>query len=127
MGAGRPVVTPDSPETRISRLEQKVARLEQRVEDLLVSVAQQVSDLDRDIRAFAPLTKEVNDLQHELSMALSEARGARAELGELRKSLERREEAQRLERKSDRRWLVGTVLSSAALIVGAIQVLGGFG
>jgi uncharacterized coiled-coil protein SlyX len=120
-------VSPDSVETRIQRLEQKVARLEQRVEDLLMSVKEQIGDLDRDIRSFAPMVKQVNDHEHMLSAALEEARGARAELGELRKSLDRREETQRVERKSDRRWLVGTVLSSAALIIGAIQVLGGFG
>lgn len=120
-------MSPDSAETRISRLEQKVARLEQRVEDLLLSVAQQIADLDRDIRAFAPVAKEVNDLKHELGLALNEARGARGELGELRKSLAERAELQRLERKADRRWLVGTVLASAMLVVAAIQVLGGFG
>lgn len=92
-----------------------------------MSVAQQVADLDRDIRAFAPMAKDVNDLQHELGKAASEAKEARVELGELRKSLERREETQRLERKSDRRWLVGTVLTSAALIIAALQVLGGLG
>jgi chromosome segregation ATPase len=120
-------VSPDSVETRIQRLEQKVARLEQRVEDLLVSVKDQIGDLDRDIRSFAPIVKEVNDLTHNLERAATDAREARAELGQLRKTLTERQEVQRLERKSDRRWLVGTVLSSAALIVGAIQVLGGFG
>lgn len=120
-------MSPDSPETRISRLEQKVAKLEQRVEDLLVSIRDQFAGLDGDIRRFGPMVEEVNDLKHQLELALTEARGARVELGELRKSLDDRAETQRLERKSDRRWLVGTVLSSAALIVAAIQVLGGFG
>lgn len=120
-------MSPDSVETRIARLEQKVAKLEQRVEDLVTSLSAQFTNLDEDVRRIAPVVGEVSDLKHQLSLALSEAKGARVELGDLRLSLERRAEAQRLERKTDRRWLVGTVLSSAALIVAAIQVLGGFG
>lgn len=120
-------MSPDSPETRLLRLEQKVARLEQRVEDLLGQIASQFADLDRDIRAFGPLAKDVGDLQHQMQLALAEAKGARSELADLRKSLQDRAEAQRLERKSDRRWLIGTVLTSAALIIAALQVLGGLG
>lgn len=118
-------MSPDSAETRIQRLEQKVARLEQRVEDLLERVAAQFRELDDDVRAFGPLVGEVNNLQHQLDLALTEARGARKELGDLRADLASRAEVQRLERKSDRRWLVGTILASATLIIAAIQVLGG--
>ena len=120
-------MSPDSPETRIARLEQKVAKLEQRVEDLLVSIATQFSDLDRDIRQFAPMVREVDDLKHQLKLALAEARGAREDLAGLKKSLEDRAELQRQERKTDRKWLIGTVLASAMLIIAAIQVLGGLG
>ena len=120
-------MSPDSPETRIGRLEQKVAKLEQRVEDLLVSIKAQFDGLDEDIRQFAPMVKEVNDLKHELSLALSEAQGARNDLRELRTSLDARAELQRVERKTDRKWLIGTILASAMLVIAAIQVLGGLG
>src|SRR5215216_5260790 len=129
MGLQRPRarMSPDSPETRIARLEQKVAKLEQRVEDLLVSIKTQFEGLDEDIRRFAPMAGEVNELKHQLSLALGEARGARAELKDLRASLEQRAEVQRLERKADRKALITTILASATLIVAAIQVLGGLG
>ena len=120
-------MSPDSPETRIARLEQKVAKLEQRVEDLLVSISTQFKALDEDVRAFGPMVREVDGLKNQLGLALTEAKAAPAELGDLRRSLEERAELQRRERKADRRWLVATVLSSAALIVAAIQVLGGLG
>ena len=120
-------MSPDSPETRIARLEQKVAKLEQRVEDLLVSIATQFADLDRDFRQFAPIVREVDDLKHQLRLALAEARGAREDLAALKKSLEDRAETQRKERRADRWALIGTMLTSVGLIIGAIQVLGGFG
>jgi uncharacterized coiled-coil protein SlyX len=120
-------MSPDSAETRIARLEQKVAKLEQRVEDLLVSIATQFSDLDRDIRQFAPLVREVDEVKHQLILALGEARGARDDLSGLKRTLEERAETQRKERRSDRWALIGTMLTSVGLIIGAIQVLGGFG
>lgn len=118
-------MSPDSPETRIARLERQVAKLEQRVEDLLIQIKDQFKGLDDDIRSFGPMVGEVNELKHQLSLALAEAKGARAELVELRRSLEERAETQRLERKSDRRWLIMALLTSGGLVVAAIQVLGG--
>lgn len=120
-------MSPDSPESRISRLEQKVAKVEQRVEDLLASFQTQFKNLDEDIRRFGPMAGEINDLKHQLSLALAEARGARSELKDLRTSLEKRAEIQRIERKADRKALIATILASATLIVAAIQVLGGLG
>jgi chaperonin cofactor prefoldin len=120
-------MSPDSPETRIARLEQKVAKLEQRVEDLLVSIKAQFDGLDEDLRQFAPMLKEVNDLRHELNLAITEAKGARQDLTDLRDTLDARAEIQRLERKTDRKWLIGTILASAMLVIAAVQVLGGLG
>lgn len=114
---------PDSAETRIGRLEQLVAKLEQRVEDQ----ARALEALTPLAAGQAAMRVEFARMQGQLGSALDEARAARRELGDLRSHLEKREETQRRERKADRRWLVGTVLSSAALIVAAIQVLGGFG
>lgn len=128
-------MSPDSPETRIARLEQKVAKLEQRVEDLLVQIKTQFDGLDADIRAFAPMVKEVHDLQHQLGLALNEARAARTELSDLRTSLEarekerrrasaEREKERRQERKVERRFFVTSLLATAGLIIAALQVLG---
>ena len=72
-------MSPDSPETRIARLEQKVAKLEQRVEDLLVSISTQFKALDEDVRAFGPMVREVDGLKNQLGLALTEAKAARAD------------------------------------------------
>lgn len=129
MGSQKPRarMSPDSPETRIARLEQKVAKLEQRVEDLLVSLQTQFKGLDEELRRFAPMVAELNDFKYQTSLALAEARGARVEIKELKESLERRAETDRVERRTGQRWLIGTVLASAALVITAIQVLGGLG
>jgi predicted nucleic acid-binding Zn-ribbon protein len=119
-------MSPDTPETRIARLEQQVAKLEQRVEDLLTTIAVQFKTLNEDVRSFMPMVREVDNLRHQMTLAHNEAKAARDEIAELRRSLEERAERQQQERKSDRRWLVGTVLTSAGLIILAIQVLGGF-
>lgn len=118
-------MSPDSAETRIARLETKVAKLEQRVEDLLVSIKAQFDDLEGDIRTFGPLVGEVNDLKHQLTLALNEARGARQEIGALRETLDARAELQRVERKADRKYLITVVLTSAGLIIAAMGVLVG--
>jgi chaperonin cofactor prefoldin len=120
-------MSPDSPETRIARLEQKVAKLEQRVEDLLQSISTQFKALDDDVRAFSPMVREVDHLKNQLSLALSEAKGARAELAELRRSLEERAEIQRRERRADKWALIMAMIATGGLIVTAIGVLGGLG
>jgi regulator of replication initiation timing len=116
-------VHPDSPETRIGRLEQLVARLEQRVEDQ----ARAIEALKPLAAGQAAMQVDLARMQSHLGTAVDEARAARKELRQLRDHLEENAEKQRKERKTDRRWLVGTVLSSAALIIAAVQVLGGLG
>lgn len=119
-------MSPDSPESRIARLELQVAKLEQRVQDSLATIATDFKALKEDVRSFAPMVRELDSLKHQLALALTESKGARTEIGELRVSLEERAERQLQERKMDRRWLVGTVLTSAGLIIVALQVLSGF-
>jgi hypothetical protein len=120
-------MSPDSPETRIARLEQKVAKLEQRVEDLLVAIKAQFDGLEEDIRQFAPLVREVDEVKHQLTLALGEARGAREDLAALKHSLEERAEIQRKERRSDKWALIMAMIATGGLIVTAIGVLGGLG
>jgi regulator of replication initiation timing len=104
-----------------------VAKLEQRVEDFLATIAERFSELESDMRAFAPMVRDVNDLKHQAMLALNEATRVREELADFRRSLEERAEVQRKERRADRWALVMAVLTSAGLVIGAIQVLGGFG
>jgi outer membrane murein-binding lipoprotein Lpp len=113
-------MSPDSPESRIGRLEQHVARLEQRVDDL-----------STDVRTLAPLVIAhaemrvvLDNMQVQLTAAVVEAQTARKELGQLRTHLEERAEVQRKERRADRWALVMALIASGGLIVAALQVLG---
>jgi chromosome segregation ATPase len=126
-------MSPDTLETRLGRVEERVARWEQRVEDLTA-----------DVRALAPLVVAhaemrvvIENMQANLGTTVEEARAARRELKELRDHLdaraeeERKErdeltESRRLERKSDRRFWVSTMLAAVTILVAATQVLGGF-
>lgn len=116
-------MTPDDLDARLGRLEMSMARLEQ-----------QVSTHETDIRAIGPMAVTIAKLELSFTHIEAELRGARGdtaacrdEVKDLKSSLLDREQTQRKERKADRRWLIGTVLTSAALVIGAIQVLGGFG
>jgi chromosome segregation ATPase len=126
-------MSPDTLETRLGRVEERVARWEQRVDDLTA-----------DVRALAPLVVAhaemrvvIENMQANLGTTVEEARAARRELKELRDHLdaraeeERKErdeltESRRLERKSDRRFWVSTMLAAVTILVAATQVLGGF-
>lgn len=94
---------PDSPETRIGRLERTMAKLEQRVEDLIsISLANFAQDIH-------DCSKAVKDLRDEVE----------AEKRELRN----RETLQRQERKSDRRWMIGTIIASTSVIIAALAAV----
>jgi archaellum component FlaC len=114
---------PDSPETRIARLEQKLARVEQRVED----IADDVRALGSLPIGHAEMKLVMEHLRTEVRACGDEAKGARSDLKDLKDTLSAREAAQRKERKTDRRYLITTVLAAAGLVIAAIQVLGGFG
>ena len=138
-------MTTDSLEARIGRLEQSVAKLEQRVDDLLDRLAGQFKDLDDDVRAFAPIVREVDSVKAELRYiikAQQEAQKTLAEaqqdtqraIGDLRMRMEQeakaRAQGQEKRRKEDRTnrtllWvaaigLVGLVLESAAILLAGV-------
>jgi hypothetical protein len=118
-------VSPDSAESRIGRLEQAVAKLEQRVSDRTQVVDQRLSDLAVEVRALAPLVISHARMELQIVAAIEEAREGRREIEKLRASISEREEGQRRERKADRRWMLGTVLTASLLIVAAIGLLVG--
>lgn len=127
-------MSPDSPDARIGRLEQQVARLEQRVEDL-----------SSDVRALMPLViahaemRVVMDhMKTELGQAVTEAQAARKAIADLREHLEEQENERRKEekrvadeklktRRAERWQALASILATVGLVIGAIQVLGGFG
>lgn len=107
---------PDSLETR-------VARLEQRLEDTIVRMDARLIDLASDARALRPLVVAHAEMAVKLTTAVEEARAAHLAVDHLEERLSARDDAQRQERKKDRWALIGVVVAASGLIVGALQVL----
>ena len=116
-------MSPDSPETRLGRLEQITAKLEQRMDDLLDRLAGQFKDLDDDVRAFAPIVREVDAVKAELRFIVNAQRELQSAVGDLRMRMEKesqeRREGQEKRRKEGR-------TSRTLLIVAAIGLFGQF-
>lgn len=127
-------MSPDSLETR-------VARLEQRLEDTIVRMDARLMDLATDVRALSPLVIAHAEMAVKLTIAVEEAKAAHKAVDALESHLSERDEAlqtqlskreevqreereeQRKERKRDRQWLVGVVFAAAMMIIAAIGLL----
>lgn len=103
-------------------METRVARLEQRLEDTIVRMDNRLLDLASDVRALSPLVIAHAEMGVKLTTAVAEAKAAHDSTEQLRQDLADREVEQRKERKSDRRWMIGTVLTTATLVVAALAV-----
>lgn len=101
---------------RVARLEANVARIQGDVENL-----------SRIVQTLAPLTAQTAVLVERVGDMDKDMRRIEQLIAEDHK--DRRVEARQREqdRKLDRRWLVGTVFSSAALIIAALGLLLGAG
>lgn len=78
----------------------------------------------RDLPAkLAELIVELRHLKDDTSACHKSVRELRREFNNYREEQQDLIEAHRLERKQDRRWMIGTVLTSAALVVAAMGVL----
>jgi hypothetical protein len=96
--------------------------------DLLADTGMRVVRLDGHVLAIAEDTKECREGVRELAAALKKTADALAaqELAQSKAKLEEREQLGK-ERKSDRRWLIGTVLTVLALVVATFSVLAATG
>jgi predicted RNA-binding protein with PIN domain len=99
-------------------LETRVARLEQRLTDELEHLRVLRDDLRRVPEDLA-ITKE------RAATAIRSSRECLSAVERVESTIQQREREQSKERKSDRRWLIGTVLTSAALIIAALGLLVG--
>lgn len=109
-------MSPDSAETRLGKLERAVAKVEQRLEDLMTIV---MASVRQDLQDCADAVKTS---RAELG---GEIKTLRAEVEQERRDLAEKERAQRRERVLDRRWMVGTGLASAGVIIAAMALLVG--
>lgn len=89
-----------------------------------------LDDLANELRALREIPGKLAELVVELGYVKKDTaachgavRDLRADFTQYREEQEQQHEAHRLERKSDRRWMVGTVLTSAALVIAAMGLL----
>src|SRR4051812_21018935 len=95
-----------------------------------------------ELHEYRPLPERVNalvdefrvmrDLPTKLAEIAVEFRGMRADIGNCFEAIRdaeakrgAREEEQRLERKSDRRWMFGSAMTAAGLVIAALGLLAG--
>lgn len=105
-----------------------------RLDDRFAAIASELKDLRKLETNVGVFGEELRNLRRDVdgaALSIKEHRGdfnAYVEDQEKTQEDHRKERAQvaethRLERKSDRRWMIGTVLTSAALIVAAVGLL----
>lgn len=99
-------------------LETRVSRLEQRLTDELEHLRVLRDDL-RHMPEDLAITKE------RAATAIRSSNNCLSAVERLEGAIQQRERENAQERKSDRRWLLGTVLTSAALIIAALGLLVG--
>ena len=91
---------------------------DERLDDLHSRVRENTKRLDE----YVSLKSELVDLRAHVENAEKVALQALATITNMQEKLEARANAQREERKADMRWMVGTLLVSAGLIVAAVRL-----
>lgn len=103
---------------------------------------QEFREIREELHELRPLTERVSllideqralrDLPTRLADMAAEFRHMRKDVGNCFDAIRvaeekrsKREEEQRLERKSDRRWMVGSAMTAASLVIAAIALLAG--
>lgn len=117
-------MTPDSPETRLGRLEQQVAvntdrlaEIRQRV-DNLSPLHVQIAEIRGELRELHKDTQDFQREQKEIRREIVERDEAtKKRQSDLRDVIEQRTENERLIRKNDSRWRIGTALVVLGLII----------
>ena len=95
-----------------------------------------IDDFYEEFKRMAVIVEQVGAMQVSLVTAASDAKHARSNIHALRNDmsaefLKLRNDTQALaitaaaERKSDRKWLVGAILSAAGLVIAAVGILAG--
>lgn len=91
---------------------------DERLDDL----AEQVKANTARIEAFADIRSDLVGIRLNVVEAHGDARDALSELRQLKVDMEKRATEQHKERKADRKWMIGTVLATATLVVSALAV-----
>lgn len=95
---------------------------DERLDDLAAQVKRNGERIDK----FLEMREAMTRLQGHVENAEAIATRALAELTAMKEKAERRDKDQHDERKADRRWMVGTILVTAGLVLAAVRLfLGG--
>lgn len=96
----------------------------------MAALKQQVDDLADDVHVFAGavaqqavFSEQIANLREKLLEIRRDLDGLHDSLRAFKQELEARERTQVQERKSDRRWMVGTVIASTSVIIGALAIV----
>lgn len=92
-----------------------MADLQRWNDDRLDDLAVTVRNNSAQINALSDLRTQLVGMKDDLHEFVSELR-------ELKRDLGTRAEVQRQERKADRRWMTGTILATASLIIAALAI-----
>lgn len=113
----------ESMDGRLNRVEQELARVAQEQ----ARQGQRMEDEVRISRDLANIVKRIPEdmatMRERLGLAIKRSNDCLHKHEELEDFLHQRDREQARERKSDRRWLVGTGLSSAGLVIASLALL----
>ena len=86
---------------------------------------ERVSNLIDETRALRSLPERLAEFAVEFRNLRSDVGNCFEAIRDAEDKREKREEEQRLERKSDRRWMVGSAMTAAGLVIAALGILAG--
>lgn len=84
-----------------------------------------LDDLARQVQELAGVQAELAQMRERLGSVNDDTHSCITELRDLKAQLDRRAQTQHEERKSDRRWMIGTLLTTAGLVIAALAVFVG--
>lgn len=86
-------------------------------------IADRFTSVEARLRRMDDLPDRMTRIEERLGPVAEDAAGCLARLDALTERLAERENMQRKERQSDRRWLIGSALTAAGLVIAALGIL----
>lgn len=96
-----------------------------RLDDLANELRRELRQQEERLSIVENIKGELIELRSEVRATNKSSDSCIKELRQLKQDLERRAQAQHQERKADRRWMIGTVLATASLVIAALAIFVG--
>lgn len=91
-------------------------------DDRLDDLAARVEQIAREYEHILNIRTELAEMRGQIKGVGGDTTECITELRALKTELQTRETTQRLERRADRRWMVGTLLTTAGLVIAALAI-----